>query len=148
MSHPRHGMTGTKEYAVWNSMCTRCRCKTHKFYHRYGGRGITVCERWKTFENFYADMCPRPEGMTLERIDNDKGYSKDNCKWASQADQMRNRNTVIRVSVGDKTQCLSEWARELGVSVSSLNMRIQRGMTPLQAVITPIKPKKAKVSHL
>lgn len=93
-------MWGTSEYKIHNSMKQRCNNPNDKNYDNYGGRGIAVCERWGKFENFYADMGKRPNEMTLERIDNEKGYSPDNCKWATKFEQScntRNNNKIIGV---------------------------------------------------
>lgn len=89
--HITHGMTLSPEYRVWRSMHQRCTNPKHVRYERYGGRGISVCERWNSFENFFADMGARPAGLTLERIDNHKGYGPGNCKWATWSEQNRNR---------------------------------------------------------
>ena len=89
-----HGMEGTKIYNVWASMKARCQNPKHQAYGNYGGRGITVCERWQEFENFYADMGeppPSDKRLTLERIDNESGYCPGNCKWATYAEQLKNR---------------------------------------------------------
>jgi|SaaInlV_200m_DNA_6_1039755.scaffolds.fasta_scaffold43351_2 hypothetical protein len=88
-----HNKSRSLEYKVWDSMIQRCGNKSHKAYDNYGGRGISVCSEWQDFENFYADMGDK-EGLTLERLDNDKGYSKDNCKWVTMTDQARNRRTT------------------------------------------------------
>jgi len=90
----KHGMTRTNEYKVWDSMIRRCHSKTHAAFESYGGRGITVCDDWRKFEAYYADMGAQPKGMTLERTDNSKGYSKENCVWASITDQARNRRST------------------------------------------------------
>ncbi len=88
-----HGMDGTKIYYVWSSMKKRCLNVNHKAYHRYGGRGITVCDRWiGSFESFYADMGDKPDGYQLDRIDNNKGYHKDNCRWVPPKLNARNRS--------------------------------------------------------
>ena len=86
-----HGMYGTPEYKSWIAMLARCRNPNRSNYGRYGARGLTVCERWLTFTNFYADMGPRPSGTTLDRIDNDRGYEPGNCRWATRSEQNKNQ---------------------------------------------------------
>ena len=97
----KHGKRWTSEYKTWSCLRDRCRNSKARDYKNYGGRGITVCERWDSFENFLNDMGLRPEGMSLDRIDNDKGYSKDNCRWADKTTQNRNQ----RVRKDNKFGC-------------------------------------------
>lgn len=86
-----HGMKHTKIYNVWAAMIQRCSNPNNKDYTHYGGRGITVCERWLKFENFYTDMGDIPTRLELDRIDNNSGYSKDNCRWVTHQDNLLNR---------------------------------------------------------
>ena len=86
-----HGMSHSSEYYIWSSMKDRCLNKNNHAYPIYGGRGVTVCERWLKFENFYADMGDRPDGLTLDRRNNDAGYSPSNCRWATRIEQARNQ---------------------------------------------------------
>lgn len=96
----KHGMSDSSEYDIWSAMVQRATNPKNARYADYGGRGIGVCEKWLDFANFYADMGPRPEGRSLDRIDNDKGYSPDNCRWATGSEQRQNRRPQRR-----KTHC-------------------------------------------
>lgn len=89
-----------KEYTVWSNMLQRCNNPKNPGYIWYGARGIKVCERWEDFKNFYEDMGPVPIGMSIESIDNDKGYSPDNCKWASNKDQHKNKSYNNQYTIG------------------------------------------------
>jgi len=87
----KHGQCGTPMYRAWAQMIQRCTNPDNRHFHNYGGRGITVCDEWKSFDRFKADMGERPPGLSLDRIDNNRGYSKENCRWATHSQQMRNR---------------------------------------------------------
>jgi hypothetical protein len=94
----KHGLSNTPEYEAWHSMKQRCDNPNHKYFVYYGGRGITYCSQWSDFTNFFADMGSRPSPEhTLERIDNDKGYAPDNCKWATMVEQNNNKRTRYSV---------------------------------------------------
>lgn len=86
-----HGLGHTRLNWVWSAMIQRCTNPNNKRWESYGGRGITVCARWRSFENFLADMGKRPRGLTLERLNNDKGYEPANCAWRSHTNQANNR---------------------------------------------------------
>lgn len=144
-----HGRSNDPVYFVWASMIQRCSNKNNKAFRNYGGRGITVCDRWMTFYNFYSDMGPRPPGGTVERINNDKGYSPENCRWATQKEQMQNTRINHYLTCGNRTQTLCAWAAELGVTPGALCSRLSRGWSVEDAVtILPKKVKKAIDSNI
>jgi len=119
-----HGLSKCKTYKTWSHMIQRCENSKRIKYKDYGGRGIKVCERWHKFENFYEDMGERPDKTTLDRIDNNKGYYKENCRWATSKQQSRNKRNNINYTYNGKTQCLTDWARELNISIPTLFARI------------------------
>ena len=131
----RHGMARCPEHRSWMALRNRCNCPTNSRYSRYGGRGITVCERWNDFTAFYADMGPRPSPKhSIERIDNDGSYSPENCRWATAAEQSYNRRNKTFITAMGRTMRLCEWARELGTNASTIRNRLLRGWSPDRAV--------------
>jgi len=92
----RHGMTDTPTWKTWSMMLDRCKNPNAPKFHHYGGRGITVCDRWLTFENFYADMGERPTDLTLDRINVDGNYEPANCRWATHKEQRANRRPTVK----------------------------------------------------
>lgn len=134
-----HGMLGTKTYDAWHGMKQRCFNPANKAWKNYGGRGITVCDRWKdSFEFFLQDMGESPVGKSLDRIDNSKGYSPENCRWADNQTQARNKRSNVRFDIGDGPMTLSEIAERSGLSVQVLSWRIYKmGMSPKEACETP-----------
>ena len=122
-----HDKTKTGAYKSWKAMKTRCTNSNTPYYKNYGERGISIYERWLNFENFYEDMGDRPEGKTLERIDNSKGYCKENCKWATIKEQNRNTRQVKLLTYQGETLCMREWAEKLSIPYPTLQDRIRRG---------------------
>jgi len=137
ISRTRHGASHTPEHQAWGSMLQRCQNPAHKEFHHYGGRGIAVDERWQVFENFYEDMGARPEGTSLDRIDNERGYSPDNCRWATPYEQQQNRRNNVRYTVNGRTKVLAEWLRETGLPSSTVQNRLRRGWSIHRALTTP-----------
>jgi hypothetical protein len=140
-----HGHTKGKkfspEYHSWASMITRCTNPKAESYPDYGGRGIQVCERWRTFQNFLDDMGARPRGMTLERNEVNGNYEPTNCVWATLRKQTNNsrRNTVLEYD--GRRQTISEWAEEFGLAYNTLFARVVRLKWPAErALKTPPGP--------
>ena len=137
-----HGQSESPEYNSWHSMIVRCTDRQHRSWHRYGGRGITVCRRWslphgRGFENFLSDMGPRPKGTTLGRVKNDKGYCPTNCEWQTKREQCYARANSNMVRLGKRTQCVAAWCHEFGVSRSLVEGRMRRGWSFKQALTAP-----------
>lgn len=136
----KHGQSRAKSrsraYMSWVAMKSRCYDTKHEAYGRYGGRGITVCDRWlESFENFYADMGDRPEGMSLDRFPNSDGnYEPGNCRWTTQIEQSRNRSGNHFVEVDGQTKTLAEWCAIYDQPYTRVRARLQRGWEPKTAL--------------
>lgn len=127
-----------KAYSTWSAMKSRCYNKNHIHYNAYGGRGIKVCERWlgkDGFEHFYKDMFPKPDGATLDRIDNDADYCPENCRWSNKVEQANNtrRNKIIEYN--GESMTAAQWARKIGIPYRTLLTRLRRGM-PLRKALS------------
>jgi len=137
-----HGMTGTRTYKTWCEMKYRCNIPSCHKYYLYGGRGIKVCENWDSFEGFYKDMGERPDGTSLDRIDNNKGYSPDNCRWATPKQQGSNRRCVRMY----KGKNMTDWDIELGFRPGTMRARITVCKWSWEkAVSTPKLKRKRKI---
>lgn len=135
---------GKKLVGVWRGMHNRCYNKNQKSYEAYGGRGIGVDACWhgaQGFKQFVQDMGNRPEGGTLERINNGANYGPKNCRWATRDEQSRNKRNNRFITANGKTQALIDWAKELGCSHSAIIYRLKNGMSEQDAVTLPI-PKR------
>lgn len=138
MKRTKHGYSGTRIYSLWRDMKKRCMNKGHRFYKDYGARGVTVCERWLIFANFLADMGERPDGMSLDRIDNDGPYSPENCRWATNSEQHLNSRQARLITFNGRTLGRTQWEKELGLGSGTLFRRLQKGMS-LKDALQPIK---------
>lgn len=134
-----HGQSKSREFAAWSNMLDRCLNQRNGDYANYGGRGITVCDRWReSFENFLADMGQRPSpAHSLDRIDNDGPYAPGNCRWAT-ADTQRqnNRQRVVYIEHAGERLPLTAWARRLSMTPAALRRRLRRGSVA-EALTTP-----------
>lgn len=143
-------ITKTPEFVAWRNMIARCHDPRDRGYHRYGDRGIAVCDRWRGedgFANFLADMGSRPSAAhSLERRDNEKGYDKDNCEWATWPVQCRNRRSNRMVTHNGETLCVTEWAERLGIDPKLLLCRLLRGWSHERALTTPVNAKHRRKS--
>ncbi len=134
----KHGGWGTKEWGRWHGMICRCYDPKEIGYARYGGRGITVCERWlgdDGFANFRQDLGPVPPGHTLDRIDPDGNYTPTNVRWATVKQQARNRRSNRLITAFGKTQCIAAWSDETGIKRHTIGYRIRHGWTSENALM-------------
>jgi hypothetical protein len=139
-----HGKSRTPEYISWASMMERCEDPRFHAWGNYGGRGIVVCDRWRDFLNFLSDIGPRPTGTTLDRIDSNGNYEPGNCRWATDTEQSNNRRTNRRIECAGRTQTLTEWSREAGLSPDTLRGRLNSGWPIDRALTEPLHAKQAK----
>lgn len=140
-----HGKTKTKTYKVWNSMMERCYSNNHRSYPNYGGRGISACERWFSFENFLVDMGEQPTGFTIERIDVNGNYEPSNCKWASYKEQANNRRNTHYLTFNGVTLSIYLWAERLGMNPRTITSRVHRGW-PIDKILDA-SPKPLRGRH-
>jgi len=148
-----HAITGNHSptYNSWVSMRTRCFSKVYKDYRYYGGRGITICSRWMRFESFLEDMGERPEGTSIDRIDNEGSYSCGhceqcvsnglvaNCRWATRSQQSQNSKQCVLITFNGETMNIGQWARYLGVNRYTLRSRLLKtGGSIESAMTTPV----------
>lgn len=129
----------THTYKIWSGLIKRCYDAKAENFHLYGGRGITVCERWHSFEAFLTDMGERPsKELTIERLDNERGYEPGNCAWRTKKDQANNRRSSRIIEWNGERRTLQQWAEATGISSSAISSRIDGlGWTVQQALTTP-----------
>lgn len=145
----KHGLYGTKEYRAWQHMLRRCDDANSNYSHLYIEKGITVCDRWKAFNNFLEDMGTAPSAKhSVDRLEGDKGYYKENCRWATPLQQSRNtsRNRIIEYN-GEK-KCASEWAEIYAIKYPVLLKRLYMGWDFVRAITTPISTAHQRFTKL
>lgn len=134
-----HGLTKNKLYVIWKAIHQRCENTNHAQYGDYGGRGIRVCKRWSGTngaKNFINDMGERPKGCSVERRNNDKGYSPENCYWATKIEQARNKRNNLLITAFGRTQCLAAWSDEIEAKPGALYYRIVTAKWPTEKALT------------
>lgn len=134
-----HGMSKTRTYSIWRSVRARCVNPKHRAFRDYGARGITICDRWLKFDNFVADMGPVPdETMSIDRIDNARGYDPGNCRWATKQQQGANRSNNFRIAHDGLSLTSAEWSTKTGISQSLIWHRIKTlGWSVRDTLTTP-----------
>lgn len=150
--HTTHGHCGgntpdgSATYACWRAMKHRCLNPANKHYKDYGGRGISVCDRWlSSFENFLQDMGVKPDGMSIDRIKNEFGYYKENCQWVRLVDQQSNRRNNVHITINGETKTIAQWAKLKGMSRGVVGIRYRRGW-PIDELFLPVKNKFPTIS--
>lgn len=132
-----HGMRGTPTYNVWDKMIGRCHRPSDNNYPSYGQRGIIVCDKWRgSFVNFLADMGEKPHGKTLDRINNNEGYTPENCRWATHKEQSRNTRRNKLITFQGETHCIAEWAEITGISACNIKQRLAKYNWPVERALT------------
>lgn len=127
----------SKTYKIWAGMLARCRTPSATNYSQYGGAGVTVCKSWNEFANFLADMGEAPDGMSIDRKENDKGYEPGNCRWATRQEQNENRRSVRMYEFNGERMNLTQWARKIGITKYSMYERVAKW--PLERALTEPK---------
>lgn len=142
----KHGLTGTRIYEIWKHLIRRSTKEQDRRYKDYGARGITVCNEWKrSFIAFYewaVDNGYR-ENLTIDRIDNNKGYNPSNCRWATPVQQARNKRNNHYITLNGETHCISEWAEKLGISQYTISRRLRSGWSEERSLKEPLRGTKS-----
>lgn len=140
-----HGMYGTRPYRIWSSMLTRCNNPKSKSYKDYGGRGIKVCKKWLSFMGFWEDVKKGySDKLTIDRINNDGNYSKENCRWVTRTKQGNNKKNNVYLTFNGERKTVAQWITKIGINKQTLWARINRGWSIEKALITSVRKKHCK----
>ena len=140
--HYTHGETNSPTYRSWASLLQRCLNPKNEYYYRYGGRGIKVCDRWKDFSKFLEDMGTRPDGMSIDRKNNNGNYERSNCRWATRKEQDNNKSTSRFLTYKGETKTVQQWSELLGVSHLTLRARLNYGWTVEKTLTTKVQQRR------
>jgi hypothetical protein len=143
----RHGMYGTRLYHIWNGLSGRCLNPNNKDYANYGERGIGVCDEWRNPEKFFewAFLNGYGDNLTLDRIDTNKGYSPNNCRWITWKKQQRNKRNNRMIEYNGEIHCVAEWAEITGIAKQTIVSRLRYGWTPMQIFTIPPSHRNARI---
>lgn len=147
----KHGLRGSKEYGVWNTMVNRCHNQNSTEYYGYGALGVTVCDRWRySFANFISDMGRRPsDNHSIDRYPNSSGnYEPTNCRWATLIQQANNKRRTIYVTIGEETKALGIWCKDYSIPYYQVYWRIKHNWLPIDALTVPLDPNNRKRQSL
>ncbi len=135
-----HGMSKTRLYYLYRGMITRCYSVNQRTYQRYGAKGVTVCEEWRNSKEAFFEWALShgySDELTLDRIDNSKGYCPENCRWATPTEQANNRKSNHIITANGESHTIAEWARITGIKSSTIKSRLHKGWNEVKAVTTP-----------
>ncbi len=135
-------------YRIWCGMIARCTNPKNHHYKHYGNRNITVCERWLKFENFLVDMGEPPPKRSLNRLNNDGGYCKENCAWSTDIEQARNKQNTIRLAWNGLSLTIPEWAERIGIPHRTLDGRYHRGWSTKRMLLTPLDTSRRPIRRI
>lgn len=139
----KHHMWNTRQYQIWRAMLDRCYNPRIKSYKDYGGRGISVCEKWQTFEGFWDDIASGySKDLTIDRINVNGNYEPNNCRWATRRTQGNNRRNNVLLTHEGVTDTITNWARKLGVNANTLISRYHRGYSVEEILTLPVRRKR------
>ena len=136
-----HGETKTRLHKIWESMIARCEYEKHPYYADYGERGITVCDEWHSYIKFrdWAITHGYNDDLTIDRINNEKGYEASNCRWVTMQEQQNNKRSNHIVYLGEVGHTISEWSEILGIGKTTIRMRLESGWPDEDALIVPVR---------